>query len=145
MTDLSTVKRHLEHLIAFDTTSRYSNLDLIEWVEDQLKPLGFDCRRIENSTGEKANLWSRIGPDRVGGLVLSGHTDVVPIDGQDWHTDPFQMTDKDGRLFGRGTSDMKSFIALCLAFASKFAALNLSKPIDFSPLPRHRRRRSRSA
>lgn len=132
MTDLSTVKRHLEHLIAFDTTSRYSNLDLIGWVESQLKPLGFDCRRIENSTGDKANLWSRIGPDTDGGLLMSGHTDVVPIDGQDWHTDPFALTDKDGRLFGRGTSDMKSFIALCLAFAPKFAALNLTKPIDFA-------------
>jgi len=132
MTDLSIVKRHLENLIAFDTTSRYSNLDLIEWVEEQLKPLGFDCRRIENSTGDKANLWARIGPNTDGGLVMSGHTDVVPIDGQDWHTDPFNLTDKDGRLFGRGTSDMKSFIALCLAFAPKFATLNLSKPIDFA-------------
>jgi SP family sugar:H+ symporter-like MFS transporter len=92
-----------------------------------LKPLGFDCRRIENSTDDKANLWARIGPDTDGGLVMSGHTDVVPIDGQDWHTDPFNLTDKDGRLFGRGTSDMKSFIALCLAFAPKFATLNLSK------------------
>ena len=132
MTDLATVTRNLEQLIAFDTTSRYSNLDLIKWVENQIKPLGFSCRRIENSAGDKANLWARIGPDVDGGLVLSGHTDVVPVDGQDWHTDPFQLTDKNGRLFGRGTCDMKSFIALCLAFAPRFSDLNLTKPIDFA-------------
>lgn len=132
MTDIATVTRTLEQLIAFDTTSRYSNLDLIDWVEDQIKPLGFACRRIENSTGEKANLWARIGPDAEGGLVLSGHTDVVPIDGQDWHTDPFQLTNRNGRLFGRGTCDMKGFIALCLAFAPRFSELNLKKPIDFA-------------
>lgn len=132
MTDIATVTRNLEQLISFDTTSRYSNLDLIEWVESQIEPLGFACRRIENSTGEKANLWARIGPDAPGGLVLSGHTDVVPIDGQDWHTDPFKLTDKNGRLFGRGTSDMKGFIALCLAFAPRLADLTLSKPVDFA-------------
>ena len=132
MTDTATVTKCLANLISFDTTSRNSNLDLIDWVEAQLLPLGFDCRRIENSEGDKSNLWARTGPDVPGGLVLSGHSDVVPVDGQPWETDPFHMTEIDGRLFGRGTSDMKGFLALCLAFAPKFAALDLKKPIHFA-------------
>ena len=132
MTDTATVTDLLAKLISFDTTSRNSNLDLIAWVEDQLIPLGFDCRRIENSAGDKSNLWSRVGPDAPGGLVLSGHSDVVPVDGQPWDTDPFDMTEIDGRLFGRGTCDMKGFLALCLAFAPKFAALDLKKPVHFA-------------
>lgn len=132
MTDLATVTRLLGDLIQFDTTSRYSNLDLIQWLEDQLKPLGATCLRIENTAGDKANLWARIGPDLPGGLVLSGHTDVVPVDGQDWKTDPFQMTEVDGRLFGRGTCDMKGFIALCLAYAPALARLQLAKPVHFA-------------
>ena len=132
MTDTATVTESLARLISFDTTSRNSNLDLIDWVEAQLLPLGFDCRRIENTEGDKSNLWARIGPDVPGGLVLSGHSDVVPVDGQPWETDPFDMTEIDGRLFGRGTSDMKGFLALCLAFAPKFAALDLKKPIHFA-------------
>ncbi|MEL6666916.1 MAG: M20/M25/M40 family metallo-hydrolase, partial [Pseudomonadota bacterium] len=132
MTDTATVMDRLAKLISFDTTSRNSNLDLITWVEEQLMPLGFDCRRIENSEGDKSNLWARIGPDAPGGLVLSGHSDVVPVDGQPWETDPFEMTEIDERLFGRGTSDMKGFLALCLAFAPKFAALDLKKPIHFA-------------
>lgn len=132
MTDTATVTESLARLISFDTTSRNSNLDLITWVEEQLIPLGFDCRRIENSEGNKSNLWARIGPDVPGGLVLSGHSDVVPVDGQHWDTDPFDMTEINGRLFGRGTSDMKGFLALCLAFAPKFATLDLKKPIHFA-------------
>ena len=132
MTDLSTVTQLLGKLISFDTTSRNSNLEIIDWLEDQLKPLGATCIRIPNSAGDKANLWARIGPDRTGGLVLSGHTDVVPVDGQDWHTDPFSMTAMDGRLFGRGTSDMKGFIALCLAYAPAFTQTPLEKPIHFA-------------
>ncbi|MEO1189774.1 MAG: acetylornithine deacetylase [Pseudomonadota bacterium] len=132
MTDLSTVTQLLGKLISFDTTSRNSNLEIIDWLEDQLKPLGATCVRIPNSAGDKANLWARIGPDCTGGLVLSGHTDVVPVDGQDWHTDPFSMTEMDGQLFGRGTSDMKGFIALCLAYAPTFAQTPLEKPIHFA-------------
>lgn len=132
MADTATVTDLLAKLISFDTTSRNSNLELIAWVEDLLAPLGFDCRRIENSTGDKSNLWARIGPDAPGGLVLSGHSDVVPVDGQPWDTDPFDMTEIDGRLFGRGTCDMKGFLALCLAFAPKFAALDLKRPVHFA-------------
>lgn len=132
MTDLSTVTQLLGKLISFDTTSRNSNLDIIDWLEHQLAPLGAACRRISNTAGDKANLWARLGPDRAGGLVLSGHTDVVPVDGQDWHTDPFSMTEIDGQLFGRGTCDMKGFIALCLAYAPAFAKLDLYRPIHFA-------------
>ncbi|MEM7330216.1 MAG: acetylornithine deacetylase [Pseudomonadota bacterium] len=132
MTDVSTVTNILDRLIRFDTTSRNSNLDLIDWIEARLQPLGADCRRVPNSAGDKANLWARLGPDCPGGLVLSGHTDVVPVDGQDWHTDPFRMTEIDGKLFGRGTSDMKGFIALCLAYAADFAELDLVRPIHFA-------------
>mgnify|MGYP001954219305 CR=1 FL=1 len=129
MSDLATVTTILEKLVSFDTTSRNSNLDLIEWIEAQLIPLGAACRRIENSTGKKSNLWARIGPDVPGGLVLSGHTDVVPVDGQDWHTDPFELVLKDALYYGRGTCDMKGFIALCLAFAPSFAEIDLQRPI----------------
>ena len=132
MTRLTAVLETLETLIGFDTTSRNSNLDVIEWIEAQLTPLGANCVRIPNSQGDKANLWARIGPDVDGGLILSGHTDVVPIDGQDWETDPFHLTAKGDRLFGRGTSDMKSFIALCVAFAPAFARLELPRPVHFA-------------
>ncbi|MHA7900097.1 MAG: acetylornithine deacetylase [Henriciella sp.] len=132
MTDLATVTRLLSDLIGFDTTSRYSNLALIDWIEAQLVALGGHPIRIENSEGNKANLWVRFGPDLPGGLVLSGHTDVVPVDGQDWHTDPFSMTEKDGKLFGRGTCDMKGFIALCLAFAPVMAKRPLTRPVHFA-------------
>ncbi len=126
------VREVLAQLIAFDTTSRLSNLALIEWVEAKLEPIGAVCRRIPNAEGTKANLWVRIGPVTPGGIVLSGHTDVVPVDGQDWHSDPFTLSERDGLLYGRGTCDMKGFIALCLAFAPEFAKLNLSKPIHFA-------------
>lgn len=132
MTTYSTVRDMLAKLISFDTTSRLSNLDLIDWIETQLDPLGANCQRIPNAEGTKANLWVRFGPDAPGGLVLSGHTDVVPVDGQDWRTDPFKLTESDGLLYGRGTSDMKGFIALCLAFAPEFARLATPRPIHFA-------------
>ncbi|MEO1322157.1 MAG: acetylornithine deacetylase [Pseudomonadota bacterium] len=132
MSDLNTVISTLDRLVGFDTTSRNSNLDLVDWVEAQLLPLGADCRRIENSTKDKANLWARLGPDVPGGLVLSGHTDVVPVDGQDWKSDPFALLESEGLLFGRGTCDMKGFVALCLAYAPKFAELDLERPIHFA-------------
>ncbi len=132
MSSYASVRDILAKLVSFDTTSRLSNLDLIDWVETQLLDLGAVCTRIANEEGTKANLWVRIGPDVPGGIVLSGHTDVVPVDGQDWHTDPFELTEKDGLLYGRGTSDMKGFVALCLAFAPTFAELKLDKPIHFA-------------
>lgn len=132
MTTLTNTVRVLEQLIGFDTVSRHSNLDLIDWLQAQLEPLGARCTRIPNSEGNKANLWARFGPDRPGGLVLSGHTDVVPVDGQDWATDPFALTHIGSRFYGRGTSDMKGFIALCLAFAPRFAELDLTHPVHFA-------------
>lgn len=132
MSSPARVRQLLESLIAFDTTSRLSNLALIDWIEAQLEPLGAVCKRIPNQDGTKANLWVRFGPDAPGGIVLSGHTDVVPIDDQDWATDPFELTEKDGLLFGRGTSDMKSFIALCLAFAPEISRLTLTRPVHFA-------------
>lgn len=132
MTTFASVLDTLDTLIGFDTTSRNSNLELIDWIDSQLAALGATCTRIESACGTKSNLWARIGPDVAGGLVLSGHTDVVPVDGQDWHTDPFRLTEADGRLYGRGTSDMKSFLALCMAFAPALAQLSLSRPVHFA-------------
>ena len=130
--DLASVRDVLARLVAFDTTSRDSNLPLIDWVEAYLEPLGAACVRIPNPEGTKANLWARIGPDVPGGIVLSGHTDVVPVDGQPWTSDPWVLTEKAGRLHGRGTCDMKGFIALALAHAEAFAAMGLAKPVHFA-------------
>jgi acetylornithine deacetylase len=111
----------LERLIAFDTTSRGSNLALIEWVEAYLDGHGIGHRRVPNAEGTKSNLIASIGPAVEGGVVLSGHTDVVPVDGQPWTSEPFVLTERDGRLYGRGTCDMKGFLALALAAAPELA------------------------
>jgi len=122
----------LERLIAFDTTSRASNLELIAYAEELLRPLGAHLERVANADGSKANLIARIGPAVDGGVLLSGHTDVVPVDGQAWSTDPFVLTRKGGRLYGRGTADMKGFLALALAAAPAFAAATLARPVQFA-------------
>lgn len=119
----------LARLIAFDTTSRNSNLELIEWVEDFLRARGIASTRVANADASKANLYAAIGPQAEGGVVLSGHTDVVPIDGQPWSTDPWLLTQKGERLFGRGVADMKSFIALALAHVDAAQAAPLKRPI----------------
>lgn len=124
---------NLRHLVAFDTTSRNSNLELITWVESYLAPYGAVCQRVPNEDGTKTNLIASFGPlDRHGGVVLSGHTDVVPVDGQDWHTDPWTLTQKDGRLYGRGTCDMKGFSACALALAPAMAKAKLNAPIHLA-------------
>jgi acetylornithine deacetylase len=92
----------LARLIGFDTTSRDSNLALIEHVEALLAALGVSATRVPNMEGTKANLYATLGPPIEGGVVLSGHTDVVPVDGQPWTSDPFTLTERDGRLYGRG-------------------------------------------
>jgi acetylornithine deacetylase len=123
----------LAQLVAFDTTSRDSNLALIEHVEALLGPLGVTATRVPNADGRKANLYATLGPPTEGGIVLSGHTDVVPVDGQKWSSDPFLLTERNGRLHGRGTCDMKGFIALALAAAPLFAAPGrLKRPIHFA-------------
>lgn len=107
----------LDSLISFDTTSRNSNLQLITWVEDYLAQYGISATRVNNADGSKANLYATIGPNIAGGIILSGHSDVVPVDGQEWSSDPFVVTERAGLLHGRGTCDMKGFIALALAAA----------------------------
>ena len=122
----------LERLVGFDTTSRASNLELIAYAEDLLRPLGAQLQRVANADGSKANLIARLGPEVDGGVLLSGHTDVVPVDGQAWSSDPFVLTRRDGRLYGRGTADMKGFLALALAAAPEFAAARLARPVQFA-------------
>ncbi len=122
----------LERLVAFDTTSAYSNLPLLDFVIAHLADHGIESTLVHDETGKKANLWATIGPERDGGVVLSGHTDVVPVAGQDWATDPFQVAERDGRLYGRGTADMKSFLAVALALVPEFRAAPLKKPVHFA-------------
>ena len=118
----------LERLVGFDTTSHLSNLALIEWVEGYLADHGVASRRIASDDGRKANLLATIGPAVEGGVVLSGHTDVVPVDGQPWTSDPFVLTERDGRLYGRGSADMKGFIACALAAVPELKAAALRRP-----------------
>ena len=132
MTSLSRVQDILHRLCAFDTTSRDSNLPLIEWGEEFLRPLGAEIVRVPSVDGLKANLCARLGPDAPGGIVLSGHTDVVPVDGQPWVTDPFDMIESGGKWYARGTTDMKGFIALSLAHAETISRLPLKKPVHFA-------------
>ncbi|MGC6498305.1 MAG: acetylornithine deacetylase [Candidatus Puniceispirillaceae bacterium] len=101
-------------LISFPTVSRDSNLPLVDWVESYLDSHGIPAHRVYDETGEKAALFAHVGPDVDGGIVLSGHTDVVPVDGQAWDTDPWTVIEKDGKYFGRGTCDMKGFDALSI-------------------------------
>jgi acetylornithine deacetylase len=126
----------IERLIAFNTVSRDSNLGLIEWVRDYLQGFGAKTRLTHDATGKKANLFATLGDSRKPGLILSGHTDVVPTDGQDWSTDPFVATERDGKLFARGSADMKGFIGIALTQAPKFvAALNenrLDAPLHYA-------------
>ncbi len=122
----------LEKLISFDSTSRNSNVPLIDFIQEYLEGYGVQSRRVDYEKDNKTNLYVTIGPDIEGGIVLSGHTDVVPVDGQDWSSDPFAMVERDGRLFGRGACDMKGFIAVVLAAVPKFTSANLKTPIHFA-------------
>ena len=120
----------IERLVAFDTTSAKSNLQLIDFVDAYLRDLGVPTRRTGD--GGKANLFATIGPEIAGGVVLSGHSDVVPVDGQAWSHDPFDAVERDGRLYGRGTADMKSFIAVALAMVPDFLAAPLARPLHLA-------------
>ncbi|AZO81059.1 MULTISPECIES: acetylornithine deacetylase [unclassified Bosea (in: a-proteobacteria)] len=122
----------LHKLVAFDTTSRRSNLDLVHWAADYLENAGARVRLTSDASGEKANILATIGPDAPGGLVLSGHTDVVPVDDQDWESDPFALASRDGRLHGRGAVDMKGFVAACLAAVPDWRARELRRPIHLA-------------
>lgn len=122
----------LAALIGFDTTSRDSNLALIGYVEGLLAGLGVPSTRVSNAAGTKANLYATLGPAVAGGVVLSGHTDVVPVDGQAWSSDPFTLTRRGERLFGRGTCDMKGFLALALAAAPDIVNARLARPVHLA-------------
>lgn len=122
----------IRELIAFPTVSRDSNLDLIDYVRELLRPLDADVRLTFDQDKRKANLFATLGPRGVPGVALSGHTDVVPVDGQDWSSDPFAVVERDGRLYGRGTSDMKSFIACALAVVPEFVQRGMKTPVHLA-------------
>jgi acetylornithine deacetylase len=129
---MTTTITYLERLAAFPTISRDSNLDLIAFVAESLKALGVSSTLVHNEDGRKANLWATIGPDDRPGIALSGHTDVVPVEGQAWTSDPFVLTRRDGNLYARGSADMKGFIASCLAMAHEAVKRKLNTPIHFA-------------
>jgi acetylornithine deacetylase len=126
------IRTLLAGLISFDTVSDRSNLPLIAYIEEYLASFGITGRRIIDATGQKASLWVTIGPDDKPGIVLSGHTDVVPVAGQAWTHDPFEMVERDGRLYGRGTTDMKGFVATCLAMVPEMRRARLATPIHLA-------------
>ena len=122
----------LEKLISFDTVSSNSNLEIISYCEKILKDAGAEITLIKNTEETKANLFATIGPVDQPGIILSGHTDVVPVTNQKWKTNPFELTEIDNKLYGRGTADMKSFVACALNAASKASSMNLKTPLHFS-------------
>ena len=122
----------LERLIAFPTVSRNSNLDLVDWVEGYLATHGVASRRVWNADRTKAGIYANVGPEVEGGVILSGHTDVVPVDGQAWSSDPFTLTERDGKLFGRGTADMKGFDAIALWAVPLALRSDLKRPLQIA-------------
>ncbi|KAA2317142.1 acetylornithine deacetylase [Pseudooceanicola sediminis] len=132
MSDLETTIALLEALVAFPTISSDSNMDAITFLAGHLERSGARVEVLRDASGQKANLWATLGPEIDGGLVLSGHSDVVPVAEQDWSSDPFVMTRRNGRLYGRGTCDMKGFIAACVAMAPHLAKSARHRPIHFA-------------
>ncbi|KAG5490392.1 hypothetical protein JKF63_00512 [Porcisia hertigi] len=131
----STFREWLAKIISFDTTSRNSNLPMVEYIRDYLQSVGVASTFLYSPAKTHANLWATLpGENGVmqGGIVLSGHTDVVPVDGQQWDSDPFTMVEKDGKLFGRGACDMKGFLAVVLALTPRFLAMKRSKPVHYA-------------
>jgi len=128
----ATAKQLLAHLVAFDTVSAKSNIALIRFVEDYLAGHGIEAQRVPTADGEKASLFASIGPTDSPGLALSGHTDVVPVTGQSWDSDPFTLTERDGRLYGRGSCDMKGYLACALAMVPEFKRRRLKLPIHLA-------------
>lgn len=122
----------IHDLIAFDTTSRESNLELIDYVDAYLGKLGVETLRVYDDEKSKANVYATLGPQDKSGILLSGHTDVVPVDGQNWTSDPFTLREADEKLFGRGTADMKGFIAIALAYAPEMLKRGLKTPIHLA-------------
>ena len=125
--------RHLlDRLVAFPTVSTESNLDLIGWVEEYLASHGIESHRQWNETGDKSGLFAHVGPWQPGGVVLSGHSDVVPVAGQVWTDDPWTVTLREGRLYGRGTCDMKGFVALSIWALVQGATMGLARPLQLA-------------
>ncbi|MEM7507214.1 MAG: acetylornithine deacetylase [Pseudomonadota bacterium] len=127
-----TPREMLDKLVSFPTVSSASNLDLIHFVRDYLAGHGIESHITPDATGEKANLHALVGPNAPGGVVLSGHTDVVPVVGQEWSTDPWLVTERDGKLYGRGTCDMKGFQALALALVPQMLEAGMTRPIQLA-------------
>jgi acetylornithine deacetylase len=128
----STAKELLARLVAFDTTSTKTNIPLIEFVESYLGEHGIASVRVPTQDGQKASLFATVGPAGIGGLGLSGHTDVVPVSGQTWNTDPFVLSERDGKLYGRGSCDMKGFLACVLAMVPAFKRRKLTIPLHLA-------------
>jgi acetylornithine deacetylase len=126
------IRRLLADLVGFNTVSDRSNLPLIDYIEKYLASFGISGRRLPDDTGQKASLWVTIGPQDHPGMVLSGHTDVVPVERQPWTGDPFTMIERNGRYYGRGTADMKGFVAVCLAMVPEIRAADLKMPIHLA-------------
>ncbi|MCC0015149.1 MAG: acetylornithine deacetylase [Rhodobiaceae bacterium] len=131
-TSVEDTRAILADLVAFPTISSDSNLELIAYAAERLDGCGAHVSLMVDKTGHKANLFATLGPEGDGGIVLSGHTDVVPVEGQEWTSDPFVLREEEGRLYGRGTCDMKGFIAAALAMAPRYAALELARPLHFA-------------
>jgi len=119
----------LDRLVSFDTTSRNSNLEAIAFIRDYLAGLGVESRLSHNPEGTKACLYATVGPQDRPGIALSGHIDVVPVDGQDWTREPFRLAREGGRLYGRGACDMKGFVATMLALVPEYQAARLARPV----------------
>ncbi|MEE9454961.1 MAG: acetylornithine deacetylase [Paracoccaceae bacterium] len=132
MPDTYSAKEMLEKLVAFPSVSSESNLPIIAFIQEYLSGLGVDSVLVPDETGQKANLYAQIGPNVEGGVVLSGHTDVVPVKDQAWDSDPFVLTERNGKLYGRGSCDMKGFIAIGLSMVPEMLAADLKYPIQFA-------------
>lgn len=132
MSKLSETRAILKDLISYPTISTDSNLACIGYLADRLERAGARVEVLADDSGAKANLWATLGPERDGGIVFSGHSDVVPVADQDWSSDPFSMIEREGALFGRGACDMKGFIAATVAMAPEIAARNLQRPVHFA-------------
>lgn len=129
---LHTTTNILADLVAFPTVSADSNLEMIAYLATRLEDCGADVRLFSDASGKKANLFATLGPQKDGGIVLSGHSDVVPVTDQNWTRDPFRMVERDGRLYGRGSCDMKGFIASTIAMAPTFAKAAQDRPLHFA-------------
>ena len=132
MTELEETHDLLAELIAFRTVSSDSNLSMIQHLEGRLKHVGADVQIWHDDTGNKANLFATLGPMQDGGIVLSGHSDVVPVEDQEWSSDPFNMVERGGNWYGRGACDMKGFIAAAVVMASRYSRLDLKRPVHFA-------------